>query len=207
MAGGGGVGLVMDAPGPGEGPGKVSRGYLPGGEGKRERLRRSDAGRIDATERDIAALRWVAEMYSVRVDVMRVLLGQLGDTEARARLVGRLTAGREAAGREFKHPPAAGKLVSRAGVARVLRRWERAGWVRVQRIGGFGWVLPTPDGYRLAGIEPRPDAAYRRAASGKPGVLVAECWAPRLRMLPHVHAAGLVRLHYEARMTPGQRWM
>jgi hypothetical protein len=96
------------------------------------RRRRIDgrAGRWDArpalTARDVAALRFIGEHYTVTVDVVTVLLARLA--------------------------PEPASLLSRRTVRQRLGRWEQGSWVERRRMLGQTWVLPTRAGLRLAGL-------------------------------------------------------
>jgi hypothetical protein len=70
-------------------------------------------------------------------------------------------------------------LLSRRAVRDVLRRWELAKLARVESALGALWVTPTERGLRF-------------------GELDYDTWPLRGRLLQHVHAAGVVRLHVEA---------
>jgi hypothetical protein len=103
----------------------------------RVRRRRRDQGRArrwDAqptlTPRDAVALRFVGEQYTVRVDVLAVVLGRLSPAL----------------------PQAPGTLGPRT-LRQRLARWQQAGWVERRRLLGHTWVLPTRLGLRLAGLE------------------------------------------------------
>lgn len=80
------------------------------------RKKRRDAGRSLWTERDIAALTWIAHQYAIRLDHLQILLGRLGD--------------------QGSYPGTARTLVS---------RWRNAGWVHVQRmcINERVWISVT----------------------------------------------------------------
>jgi hypothetical protein len=145
-----------------------------------ERARRRDAGSVEATQRDADALRWIAEQYTVRDDVLAVVLGRLGVPDARRRAVDR---------------------VGLPTVRLVARRWVRAGWVERRRALDHMWTVPTAAGYRLAGLEPKASHDL------PPDAVVMEPWTLRVRLLAHVHAVAVVRLWAEGRLTPGQRWV
>jgi hypothetical protein len=93
------------------------------------RTRRWDAG-PEATDRDLAALRFVGEQYAARLDVLAVVLGRLSPAAVRQ----------------------AGRLGDRT-VRQRVERWEAAGWAERRRMLGHTWVLPTRAGLRLAGLE------------------------------------------------------
>jgi hypothetical protein len=88
-----------------------------------------DAG-PEATERDLAALRFVGEQYTARLDVLAVVLGRLSPAVVRD----------------------AGRLGERT-VRQRVERWEQAGWAERRRMLGHTWVLTTRAGLRLAGLE------------------------------------------------------
>jgi hypothetical protein len=93
------------------------------------RARRWDAGPAP-TARDLAALRFVGEQYTVRADVATVLLTRLS------------TAG-----------PERGSRLSRRAVREQLGRWEQAGWAERRRLLGHTWVTLTRAGLRLCGLD------------------------------------------------------
>jgi hypothetical protein len=92
------------------------------------RSRPWDAG-PEATARDVAALRFVGEQYTVRSDVLAVVLGRLSPgTLQDAHRLGERT------------------------VRQRVERWEAAGWAERRRMLGYTWVLATRAGLRLAGL-------------------------------------------------------
>jgi hypothetical protein len=93
------------------------------------RTRRWDAG-PEATDRDLAALRFVGEQYAARLDVLAVVLGRLSPAAVRQ----------------------AGRLGDRT-VRQRVERWEAAGWAERRRMLGHTWVLATRAGLRLVGLE------------------------------------------------------
>ena len=93
------------------------------------RARPWDAG-LEATARDLAALRFVGEQYAARLDVLAVVLGRLSPAVVRD----------------------AGRLGDRT-VRQRVERWEAAGWAERRRLLGYTWVLATRAGLRLAGLE------------------------------------------------------
>ncbi len=102
--------------------------------------RRRDAGRRALTGRDLAALRWIGEQYTVRVDLAGVLLSRLS-------------------------PEPVG-LLSRRTVRQRVDRWEQAGWIARHRLLGHTWIVATAAGLRHAGLdhlEPWAPAAVRLA--------------------------------------------
>jgi hypothetical protein len=90
------------------------------------------------TGRDLLALRWIGEQYTVRLDVAGVLLSRLS-------------------------PEPVG-LLSRRTVRHHLDRWERGGWIARRRLLGQSWIVATTSGLRHAGLdhlEPWEPAAVR----------------------------------------------
>jgi hypothetical protein len=93
-----------------------------------------------ATDRDLAALRWIGEQYAVRLDVAAVLLSRLS-------------------------PEPVG-LLSRRTVRDQVNRWEQGGWISRHRLLGHTWLTSTAAGLRHAGLdhlEPWQPAAVRLA--------------------------------------------
>jgi len=76
------------------------------------------------TERDAAAIRWLAEMYGARLDVLSVLLGRLGGGS---------------------------EPLSLWGVRNQVQRWERSNLIRRERVLGQTWVTPTRTGLDRVG--------------------------------------------------------
>ena len=94
---------------------------------EKKRKERRDKGRSLETPRDAVALRWLGEMYGVRLDQLQRLLGRMAQ-------------------RETKEPGQVG-----LGTAeRVVERWQRAGVVerRKYRFGEPAWVWLTRSGLR-----------------------------------------------------------
>jgi hypothetical protein len=129
------------------------------------------------THRDVTALAWVAEQYAVRADALGLLLGRLSPEAPRTVHRWQYAPG------QWTELPA----LSEATVRYHLRRWLRAGWVRVQRALGRSWIVPTRAGLELAG------AGYR------PWTLVPS-------QLNHLHAVAVVRLAIEA-ANPDAEWV
>jgi hypothetical protein len=144
------------------------------------RARRSDAGTVWTMERDRRALRWVAEQFTVRDDVLAVLLARLGESDPRRRAADRVGA---------------------STARQVVRRWTRGGYAQRRRMLDHAWTLPTGAGYRLAGIEARTRPGL------DPATPVMEPWEVRGHLLAHVHAVGVVRLAVEAALEDDQRWI
>ena len=123
---------------------------------------RRDAGRRALTGRDLAALRWIGEQYTVRLDVAGVLLSRLSS---------------EPVG-----------LLSRRTVRQRVDRWEQAGWISRHRLLGHTWITATTAGLRHAGLEhlePWEPAAVRLAHHHTVGLV-------RLAREPEPGAAGWV---------------
>jgi hypothetical protein len=129
------------------------------------------------THRDMAALAWIADQYAVRVDLLGLLLGRLSPELPRT-----VHAWEYATGQRAQLP-----ALSAATVRYHLRRWHHAGWVSVQRALGRTWIVPTPNGLALAGVDYRP-------------------WSLVPSRLAHIHAVGLVRLAIEA-ADPQAEWV
>jgi hypothetical protein len=125
----------------------------------------------------VAALAWIAQQYAVRVDLLGLLLGRLSPELPKT-----LHAWEYAIGQRAQLP-----ALAEATVRYHLRRWHRAGWVSVQRALGRTWIVPTPNGLALAGVDYRP-------------------WNLVPSRLGHVHAVGLVRLAIEA-ANPQAEWV
>ena len=83
----------------------------------------------EATGRDVVALRWIAEQYAARLDVLAAVLGRLSPATVRH----------------------AGRLGERT-VRQRVERWEAAGWAVRRRMLGHTWVLATRAGLRLTGL-------------------------------------------------------
>src|SRR6266545_3861098 len=113
----------------------LSDAALTGAERPRIRSRRPGRARAwdagpEVTARDVAALRWIAEQYTARLDVLAAVLGRLSPAA----------------------PQSAGRLGHRT-VRQRVERWEAAGWAIRRRLLDHTWVLPTRAGLRLAGLE------------------------------------------------------
>jgi hypothetical protein len=78
----------------------------------------------------VAALRWIAEQYTARLDVLAAVLGRLSPAA----------------------PQSAGRLGHRT-VRQRVERWEQAGWAERRRMLSHTWLLATRAGLRLAGLE------------------------------------------------------
>lgn len=88
---------------------------------------RSDKGQIRYGDRDLTALRWVAEQYAVRLDSLGRLLG-----------------------RTAQGPTKAEGALQESGVNRVVRRWIQDGMAATRKVyvKQPGWVWITPAGLR-----------------------------------------------------------
>lgn len=119
---------LVALPGLGEGDGSADSADL----AVRERRR----GGLQLSERDRALLRWVGEQYSVRADLLGVLMARHSDDEA-ARSKGSLAA----------------RVVNRR-----IHAWRAAGLVRTARFlfGTPATVWLTADGLAVAGLPWRP---------------------------------------------------
>jgi hypothetical protein len=80
---------------------------------------------LELTERDAAALSWIAQQYGATLEVLDVLLGRLGGSSG---------------------------PLSRWGTRNQLDRWRRAGWVSAERVLGDMWVTPTRRGLDKVGL-------------------------------------------------------
>ena len=132
------------------------------------RPRRWGAG-VELTARDAAALRWLADQYAVRADVLGLLLGRLSPETPQTV-------------RRWQYAPdrwAVLPVLADATVRYHLRRWLQARWISVQRALGRTWIVPTQHALALAGVDWRP-------------------WTLVPNRLAHIHAVGLVRLAIEA---------
>jgi hypothetical protein len=129
------------------------------------------------THRDVAALAWIGEQYAVRADLLGLLLGRLSPEVPRT-----VHAWEYASGQRAQLP-----ALAEATVRYHLRRWLRARWVHPQRALGRTWIVPTPKGLALAGVDYRP-------------------WSLVPSRLAHVHVVGLVRLAIEA-ANPDAEWV
>jgi hypothetical protein len=129
------------------------------------------------TQRDAAALGWVADQYAIRADTLALLLGRLSPETPRTIHAWQYTAG------QWAELP----MLAEVTVRHHLRRWVQAGWVSVQRALGRTWIIPTSKGLALAGVDYRP-------------------WSLVPSRLAHVHAVALVRLAIEA-ANPAADWV
>lgn len=95
------------------------------------RKQRSDAGKTLWTPRDEVALTWIGQQYGIRLDHLQWLLGCYP-------------------GRGATHT----YLISESAARDVVNRWQRAGWVKVERIRAREpfWVWLTRLGLRKVGL-------------------------------------------------------
>lgn len=87
--------------------------------------KRKPRAEVRQTGRDARALRWLAEQYGARWDLLRVLLARMGDDPSKT-------------------------MVSDRAVREAVTRWEQAGWVSRLRFYRETWIHPTRAGLRLA---------------------------------------------------------
>jgi hypothetical protein len=132
---------------------------------------------VELTARDATALRWLADQYAVRADLLGLLLGRLSPEAPRT-----VHAWQYAQGSWAELP-----TLADATVRYHLRRWLQARWVTVERALGRTWIVPTQRGLAVAGADWRP-------------------WTLVPSRLAHVHAVGLVRLAIEA-ANPDAEWV
>ena len=104
---------------------------------------RSDKGQIRYDDRDVIALRWVAEQYAVRLDSLGRLLGRTA--QGPTKIEGQL---------------------QDSGVNRVLRRWlqDEVAATRKLYVRQPGWVWITPSGLRQLEL---PFKAWRPTIGGR----------------------------------------
>jgi hypothetical protein len=129
------------------------------------------------TQRDASALRWITEQYAIRADALGLLLGRLAPEPPTT-----IHAWQYGTGQHAQLP-----TLADATVRYHLRRWHHARWITAQRALGRTWIVPTPQGLDLAGLDYRP-------------------WSLVPNRLAHVHAVGLVRLAIEA-VNPEAEWV
>jgi hypothetical protein len=93
------------------------------------RKRRSDAGLIRATQRDLTILAWIGDMYALRIDHLQVLAARESEQTDNSQLTLR-------------------------AVQYLVDRWRRAGWVETRKllVGEPGWVWLTSEGARMADV-------------------------------------------------------
>ncbi len=112
---------------------KKAKGSGGQGEGKKERKTRSDKGEVQATERDIYCLTWLADQYAARFDQIQRLLSRVPDPKK----------------------PYQGEMLAETTTKDLIDRWRRAGWIEYRRVlandRGFAWV--TRRGLQLVGLD------------------------------------------------------
>jgi hypothetical protein len=118
-------------------PEEKEKPSLPPAPRRRRRTRR-DKNTIMATERDLWALRWIADQYACRLDHLRVLLSRAPGA------------------------PMQGPQLALTTLKDQLERWRKAGWVEYGRYLAAqpGWCWATKRGLRLVGM----DAVYEAQA-------------------------------------------
>lgn len=84
----------------------------------------------ETTTRDALALRWIAEQYTARADVVAVVLGRLSPAE----------------------PREPGRVGLRT-VRHHVERWERLRLVERRWLRGCCWIMPTRRGLNAAGVD------------------------------------------------------
>jgi hypothetical protein len=109
--------------------------HLPGGRERPGRQRRHDAGTIQLTERDMWALVWIGQQYTVRADHLQGLLG-----------------------RDPRGTVQVPRVLGKPTVERIIRRWRRAGWVEARQIFAKEpmWVWLTRTGLQQIGLPYKP---------------------------------------------------
>lgn len=100
---------------------------------KRTRKTRSDKGTVQATERDLRCLLWVADQYAAQLEQLQILLSQTPGAAMK------------------------GKLLALPTVYDLVARWRRAGWIGYERFlanqTGYAWV--SKRGLQLLGLDDR----------------------------------------------------
>jgi hypothetical protein len=102
---------------------------------KMARKRRNDYGTVQTTERDMSTLKWIGEMYAVRMDHLQILAARLSeDADIQAK----------------------GEL-SFSGIQYLYNRWLKAGWIKKEKIFAADpqWVWLTKKGLRHIGLDYR----------------------------------------------------
>ena len=91
---------------------------------------RSDKGIVKLTKRDIFLMRWISEMYAIRFDHLRILLGRYSENKARQKEQ---------------------NVASHSVTKRMIARWERGGIVQRKFFlhGEPQWVWLTKRGLEL----------------------------------------------------------
>src|SRR5215472_5763810 len=96
---------------------------------QRQRGLRSDIGRIKFTGRDESALAWIGHQYTIRLDQLQWLLGQMP-------------------GQGSEHPD----WITETAARNVVARWMKAGWVEAEQLRANEplWIWPTRKGLHKA---------------------------------------------------------
>ncbi|SRR6266571_705045 len=89
------------------------------------RRKRSDAGKVQLTERDLRVMTWIADQYAARTDQVRELLSP------------------------------ADSLISETRLRQILARWSAGGWIASRRWLADEplWIWITSAGLRLLGLD------------------------------------------------------
>jgi len=113
--------------------GKKPKGSGGQGEGKKQRKTRSDKGEVEATDRDLYCMEWIADQYAARFDQIQKLLSRVPDPKK----------------------PYQGEMLAETTTKDLIDRWRRAGWIEYKRVladgRGFAWV--TKRGLELVGLD------------------------------------------------------
>ena len=113
--------------------GKKPKGSGGQGEGKKQRKTRSDKGEVEATDRDLYCMEWIADQYAARFDQIQKLLSRVPDPKK----------------------PYQGEMLAETTTKDLIDRWRRAGWIEYRRVlaadRGFAWV--TRRGLQLVELD------------------------------------------------------
>src|SRR5450755_1947577 len=98
---------------------------------ERSRKRRSDRG-PRVTDRDLDALKWIAQQYAIANDHLCILLARLIDPS------------------EYAHQPKEAGILTEKRTTKIVKRWEELGLVERDWIlhGDPPWIWLTPEGLR-----------------------------------------------------------
>ena len=90
-----------------------------------------------ATDRDLDALKWIAEQYTISLDHLAILLARLGDPD------------------EYAQKPKDPDQLTEARAMKIVRRWEQMGLISRGRFlyGDPLWLWLTPEGLKLVAPE------------------------------------------------------
>jgi hypothetical protein len=129
-----------------------------------QRKTRSDKGQMQWTQRDIDSITWVAEQRAARFDQLTLVLE-----------------------RQLGGPTKVAGQLSEATARSIVKRWQRAGFIRFASILARepGWVWVTQKGLRALGLD------YRM-------------WEPKLGSITHVYWVNEVRLWCEQHHPSGE---